>query len=211
MAELCRICNTRRARRRCPGIHGDICAVCCGNQREVNIFCPLDCQYLREARLHEKPPAIDPKGLPNSDIRIYEQFLRDHEELVLFCTFTLADAALRTPGAVDSDVLAALAALIRTYRTSESGLVYATRAEDRVAAAVQELFERSLADFQKTRQEKEGLSSFRNAEVLGVLVFLERSAITNQNGRPKGRAYIDFVRERLNISQEADTRTALVT
>ena len=185
--------------------------MCCGNQREVNIFCPLDCQYLREARLHEKPPAIDPKNLPNSDIRIHEQFLRDHEELVLFCTFTLADAALRTPGAVDSDVLAALAALIRTYRTSESGLVYETRAEDRVAAAVQELFERSLADFQKTRQEKEGLSSFRNAEVLGVLVFLERSALTNQNGRPKGRAYIDFVRERLNISQEADTRTALVT
>ena len=61
-----------------------------------------------------------------------------------FCTFTLVDAALRTPGAVDSDVLAALAALIRTYRTSESGLVYETRAEDRVAAAVQELFERRL-------------------------------------------------------------------
>jgi hypothetical protein len=211
MAELCRICNTRRARRRCPGIQGDICAVCCGNQREVNIFCPLDCQYLREARLHEKPLTVDPKNLPNSDIRISEQFLRDHEELVLFCMFTLADAALRTPGAVDNDVLAALAALIRTHRTSESGLFYETRAEDRVAAAVQELFERSLADFQKTRHEKEGLSPFRNAEILGVLVFLERSAIANENGRPKGRAYIDFVRERLNISQEAETKSALVT
>jgi hypothetical protein len=211
MAELCRICNTRRARRHCPGIHGDICPVCCGNQREVNIFCPLDCQYLREARLHEKLPIVDPKTLPNSDVRISEQFLRDHEELVLFCTFTIADAALRTPGAVDSDVQAALDALIRTHRTSESGLLYETRAADRVAAAVQKLFERSLADFQKARQEKEGLSPFRNAEILGVLVFLERSALASQNGRPKGRAYIDFVRKRLNISLEAETPSALVT
>jgi hypothetical protein len=123
----------------------------------------------------------------------------------------LADAALRTPGAVDSDVQAALAALIRTHRTSESGLLYETRAEDRIAAAVQGLFERSLADYQKTRQEQEGLSPFRNAEILGVLVFLERSAISNRNGRPKGRAYIDFVRERLNISPEAEAQSALVT
>lgn len=209
MAELCRICNTRRARRRCPGIHGDICAVCCGNQREVNIFCPLDCQYLREARLHEKPPALDLKNLPNSDIRVDEQFLRDREELVFFCTFTLADAALRTPGAVDSDVQAALDALIRTRRTSESGLVYETRAEDRVAAAVQELFERSLADYQKEREAKEGVAPFRNAEILGVLVFLQRSAIASQNGRPKGRAYIDFVRERLKIGSETEAKGVL--
>ena len=211
MAELCRICNARRARRRCPGIQGDICAVCCGNQREVNIFCPLDCQYLREARLHEKLPVVDPKSLPNSDIRVNEQFLRDHEELVFFCTFTVIDAGLRTPGAVDIDVQAALSALIRTYRTAESGLVYETRAEERVAAAVQELFERSLEDYQKARQEKEGLSPFRNAEILGVLVFLERSVIANQNGRPKGRAYIDFIRERLKIRPEAEAQSALVS
>ncbi|HJY07765.1 MAG TPA: hypothetical protein VJ323_15715, partial [Bryobacteraceae bacterium] len=70
---------------------------------------------------------------------------------------------------------------------------------------------RSLEDYQKARQEKEGLSPFRNAEILGVLVFLERSVIANQNGRPKGRAYIDFIRERLKIGPEAEAQSALVS
>ena len=52
----------------------------------------------------------------------------------------------------------AVEAVIRTQRTAESGLVYETRAEDQVAAAVQDYFERSLADFQKQRAENEGLS-----------------------------------------------------
>jgi len=198
MPELCRICNTRRARRHCPGISGDICSICCGNQREVNISCPLDCEYLREARLHEKLTPVDPKSLPNQDIRLTEQFLHEHDELVFFCSFTLVDAALRTPGAVDLDVQNALEALIRTHRTLDSGLVYETRAGDRVAASLQELFERSFDEFQKTRS-KEGQAPYRDAELIGALVFLQRSAVAYSNGGPKGRAYIDFLRERLGM------------
>jgi hypothetical protein len=200
MPELCRICNTRRARRHCPGIGGDICSICCGDQREVNISCPLDCEYLREARLHEKTVGIDPKSVPNQDIRLTEQFLEDHNELIVFCGFTIADAALRTAGAVDVDVQNALEALIRTHRTLESGLVYETRAQDRVAASIQELFERSLADFQNSRSKEQGLSPYRNAELIGALVFLQLSAIALSNGRPKGRAYIDSLRARLGMT-----------
>jgi hypothetical protein len=205
MPELCRICNTRRARRHCPGIGGDICSICCGDQREVNISCPLDCEYLREARLHEKSSPIDPKSLPNQDVRLTEQFLHDHEELVYFCSFTIADAALRTPAAVDVDLQNALDALIRTHRTLDSGLVYETRPGDRVAASIQELFERSLAEFQKARGSEQGLAPYRDAELIGALVFLQRSALTYTNGRPKGRAYIDFLRVRLRIENAPGT------
>ena len=51
----CHICDTRKPRRHCPGVNGEICSICCGNEREVSISCPLDCPYLVEARLHEKP------------------------------------------------------------------------------------------------------------------------------------------------------------
>jgi hypothetical protein len=211
MAELCRVCHTRRPKRHCPGIGGEICPLCCGEQREVNISCPLDCPYLEEARLRERPLELDRNTLPNKDIRLTEEFLQDHQELVLFCSFTLADGALRTAGATDVDVLAALEALIKTHRTLESGLVYETKAEDRVAAAVQDHFERSLADFQKQRSSKEGLAPFRNAEILGTLVFLERSALTQRNGRPRGRAFIDFLRRRLNVPMPQQTGGLLVT
>jgi len=199
MPELCRICHTRRPKRHCPGIGGDICPLCAGDQREVNVPCPLDCPYLAEARLHERPLEIDRNTLPNKDVRLTEEFIRDHQELILFCSFTIADGAMRTPGATDVDVLTALDALIRTHRTLESGLVYETKAADRVPAEVQQFFEKSLADFQKRRESEEGHSPYRNAEIIGALVFLERSAFTQRNGRPRGRAFIDFVRTRLNV------------
>lgn len=185
--------------------------MCCGEQREVTISCPLDCAYLEEARLHERPSELDRNALPNKDIRLTEEFLQDHQELVLFCSFTLADGALRTAGATDADVLTALDALIKTHRTLESGLVYETKAADRVAAAVQDHFERSLEDFQKRRSSEEGLAPFRNAEILGVLAFLERSALTQRNGRPRGRAFIDFLGKRLNVPMPQPTSGLLVT
>ena len=51
----CALCETRRPRRFCPGVRGDICTLCCGSEREVSVACPLDCEYLREAHKHEKP------------------------------------------------------------------------------------------------------------------------------------------------------------
>ncbi|HEY2018163.1 MAG TPA: hypothetical protein VGH38_31875, partial [Bryobacteraceae bacterium] len=122
----CAICETRRPKRFCPGINADICSICCGTEREVTVTCPLDCEFLQEARRHEKLVAIDPEKLPNRDVRVPEKFLRDHEELLAFLGQTLAGAAFDTPGAVDSDVRDALEALIRTYRTLESGVYYDT-------------------------------------------------------------------------------------
>ena len=191
---LCKICGKRRARRHCPAVHGDICAICCGTEREVSLSCPLECEYLQEAHRREKPIPIDEKQLPDPDIAVTEEFLRDHEELLLFCMVSLVEAALRTSSATDADALEALDALIKTYRTTESGLLYETRPVNTIAAAVQRAFSTSLEDYQKIRAERENLS-YRNAEILGVLVFLRRLGQGNQNGRPRGRMYLDLLRQ----------------
>ena len=49
------------------------------------------------------------------------------KSLLLFCMVSLVHAALRTDSATDADALEALEALIKTYRTVESGLLYETR------------------------------------------------------------------------------------
>jgi hypothetical protein len=191
---LCKICGKRRARRFCPAVHGDICTICCGTEREVSLSCPLECEYLEEAHRREKPIAVTEKELLYRDIRVDEDFLRVNEELVLFCVYSLIQAAVRTPGAIDADALAALDALIQTHRTLESGLVYETRAENSVAAAVQRAFSASLADYQKLRAEREALSPVRNSEILKVLAFLRQLGQQNLNGRPRGRMYLDLLR-----------------
>ncbi|HSU62025.1 MAG TPA: hypothetical protein VLI55_22135 [Bryobacteraceae bacterium] len=189
---LCKICGKRRAKRHCPAVNGEICTICCGTEREVSLSCPLECEYLREAHSREKPAASE-EQFPNRDITVTEEFLEAHEELLLFCVYSLVQAALRTPGAIDTDIMAALDASIQTRRTMESGLVYETKPENSVAAAVQRGFNASLGDYQKAKTEREGLSLIRNSNVLGVLVFLHRIGQQNQNGRPRGRMFLDLL------------------
>jgi len=191
---LCKLCGKRRARRRCPAVHGDICTICCGTEREVSLSCPLECEYLQEAHRREKPVLVDEKDLSDPDIHITEEFLREHEELLLFCMVSLVHAALRTASATDADALEALEAQIKTYRTAESGLLYETRPVNTIAASVQRAFSESLADYQKVRAERESLH-FRNAEILAVLVFLRRMGQQNQNGRHRGRMYLDLLKQ----------------
>ena len=37
--------------------------------------CPLDCEFLREARKHEKPPVTAMRRFPNQDVKVSEEFL----------------------------------------------------------------------------------------------------------------------------------------
>jgi hypothetical protein len=206
---LCKLCGKRRARRRCPAVHGDICTICCGTEREVSLSCPLECEFLQEAHRREKPILVDEKELSDPDVPVTEEFLRDHEELLLFCMVSLVHAALRTASATDADALEALEALIKTYRTAESGLLYETRPVNTIAASVQRALSESLADYQKVRAERESLY-FRNAEILAVLVFLRRMGQQNQNGRPRGRMYLDLLKQTTPATAGAERAPSLI-
>ena len=137
---LCKICGKRRAKRECPAANGAICSICCGTHREVEFVCPLECEYLQEAHQHDAPIAIpEPGSFP--DILVTEDFIAQHEELTLFCVYSLLEAAFRAPGAADGDVLDALDALIRTQQTLQSGLVYEHVSPNSIAASIQRSFQ----------------------------------------------------------------------
>jgi hypothetical protein len=142
----------------------------------------------------EDPIETGVNYIADQDIEVSETFLAQQEELLLFCVYALLQAALRTSGAVDSDVIEALASLVKTYRTKESGLVYDSYPENRIAAAVQRSFSASLADYVKLKEEREPLSPVRNSDALKTVVFLHRVGQKNQNGRPKGRMFVDLLR-----------------
>ena len=192
---VCAICQTRRVRRHCPGVHGDICTICCGTEREVTVSCPLDCEYLRDARKHEKAAApLDAEQMPNRDIRVSEELLESNSELLEFLGSTMATAALETPGAVDSDLRDALAALIRTYRTLQTGIYYQTVPQNALAAKIFRAVEDAVAEFRQEETKRLGMSRTRDADLLGLLVFLERLEVDRNNGRPRGRAFLDLLR-----------------
>ena len=200
--ELCRLCEIRKPRRACPAVGGDICTLCCGEQREVTLDCPLDCEYLLEARRREKPPEVNPDEFPNKEIRVTEDFLRDHEQLLVFAARALLNAALATPGAGDNDVREAIDALIRTYRTMDSGLIYQTRPQNPYAASVQQLWLQSLEQFRTELHKATGMYTIRDSELLGTLVFLQRLEIQHNNGRRRSRAFLSFLLEHFPQREE---------
>jgi hypothetical protein len=137
---------------------------------------------------------VNPDQFPNQDIRLNETFLRDNEGLLLELGRALLTAALETRDAVDNDVREALAALIRTHRTLESGLYYETRPDNPIAAELSRRLQAAAAEFRRAETERLGMSKTRDLDVLGLLAFLQRLEIDRNNGRKLGRRFIDFLR-----------------
>jgi hypothetical protein len=187
----CQLCEKRRARRYCPGVKGEICPQCCGTERENTIDCPIDCEYLQEARRHEI--AVEPAEHPNADIRVSEDFIREHEGAVMWLSNALA-RAIENGAAVDNDAREALEAQIKTYRTRESGLIYQTRPSNPYAAQLQDEMERAVEELRKKLSEDTGMQTLRDKDVLGTLVFLQRLELRHNNGRRRGRAFYDMLR-----------------
>lgn len=189
----CSICNSRKAKRHCPALRSEICPQCCGREREETLDCPLDCPYLIEARSHEKLRGLDPEDFPYKEIRISDTYLRQHEDLLTALGQFILEAALNTAGAVDTDVRDALEALARTYKSLESGVYYETMPQSPIGQIIVRQIQESVQRFRTEETQRTGLTSTRDADVLAVLVFLLRMAIDHDNGRKRGRSFIDFL------------------
>lgn len=192
----CAICETRKEKRFCPAVHGRICPVCCGEQREVTLDCPSDCVYLQQARLREKPrpmEELDPASL-FAQIEVPESFIYEREHLLVGLTFALAKCARSDRTLNDRDMIAALSALAKTYETLvKSGLHYETAPTGVVQQAISAEVQKMIEQYKETEQKHIGYTTLRDSEILQALVFLVRMAQGRTSGRPKSRAFIDFL------------------
>ena len=205
----CAICEIRKEKRFCPALHGRICPQCCGERREVTLECPLDCQYLLQAREHEKPRSadqIDPAGL-FLQVEVSDKFMYEKEHLLMGLTYALAKAARADRSLHDQDLLATLSMLAQSYeRRVNSGLVYEQRltsdSQRRAAAEVETM----VKEYREAEQKHVGFSSLHDSDVLKALVFLLRLAHGRTSGRPKSRALVQFL-----FAQFPEKESAVVT
>ena len=205
----CVICEIRKEKRFCPAVHERICPQCCGEQREVTLDCPSACPYLIQAREHEKPRSadqIDPAGL-FLQIEVSDQFMYEHEHLLMGLTFALARAARQDRSLHDQDLISALSTLATSYeRRLNSGLHYEppmTSASQRRAVAEVETM---VKEYREAEQKHVGYSRLRESDVLKALVFLVRLAHGRTSGRPKSRAFVEFL-----FAQFPEKESAVVT
>ncbi len=208
----CAICEERKEKRFCPAVHGKICPQCCGEQREVTLDCPSDCPYLLQAREHatthhanaqnERPGERDREALfPEveiPDVQITEQFLYEREELILGLSFALAKCARADRSLMDRDLIAAVSSLAKSYQTLvNSSLIYepptANLAHQTIAREIARGVESMVREFREAEQQHIGHTRLRDSDVLKALVFLLQLGLSRTSGRPKSRAFVDFL------------------
>ena len=202
----CALCENRKEKRFCPAVHGRICPQCCGEQREVTLDCPSDCVYLQNARQNERPRSLETLDLnalfPN--VEIGEQFLYEQEHLILGLSFALAKSAKADRSIRDSDLLAALTALAGTYETLATFGLHYERVDTNIthqaiAAEVQNM----VKEYREAEQKHTGRTRLRDSDVLHALVFLLRMGLTRTSGRPKARAFMEFLFQQFPEPQSA--------
>ena len=171
MSQTCPSCRRRRARRACPALGDQICPVCCGTKRLVEIQCPPDCVYLRSAQSH--PPAAVQRQ-QERDLRfvlpLVEGLTEPQLRLLWIVQTFLCSERPDTPHLRDDEVAEAARALAETYETASRGIIYEHRAASlnaqRLSTELQALFE---------AQEKEGLQT-RDGDRVTVMRVVERGA-----------------------------------
>jgi hypothetical protein len=189
----CAICKTAKTKRFCPGLNEQICTACCGAGREETIDCPLTCEYLAEAHLHEKKPPSDPEATPGKDVPIDDDFLRANEFLIVLVGSAMFDAVRPHTSATDTDAVDALDSLARTWRTLVAGIYYETKPVNPVAMDIFDGVKAGVENIRNRMKEAGTTQSLPDAVVLGVLVFLQRVAFGLNNGRSKCKAFLVFL------------------
>lgn len=193
--KLCAICHKRKPKRYCPGVRGDICAICCGTEREVTVDCPFDCIYLRESRRYDWKKAAPPVSLPFPDVELPDSFLAEYEQFIGQIGLHLLRYALENPKTTDHDLEGALEKMVRTYETLSSGLYYESLPDEGSQVAVFRSLRGFLQEYKKREQERGSIANVRASDVIKSLVFLARIAVVHDNKRPRSRAFIDFLRQ----------------
>ena len=162
----------------------------------MTLDCPSECVYLQQAREHEKPRPIEEldQSALFPKIEIGQQFLYEQQHLILGLSYALAKSARADRGIRDADLISALSAIARSYETlAGSGLHYEIPITNMAHQAIASEVQKMVKEYREAEQKHVGYSRLRDSEVLRALVFLLRMAFTRTSGRPKSRAFVDFL------------------
>ena len=207
----CPICEKRPPKRFCPAKGETICAVCCGTEREVTINCPSDCTYLNASRQYDlERREADWSKVPFADSKIPPAFVVEHQSLLLALSYSLCSSARDNRLVADVDVLAALQALGEAYKTLSSGLYYEKPPDYRVQRELYDVLKAAIEEFKKRLAQQPGGGAVRDAEIRDALIFLSQLGTTRANGRPKGRAFLDFMRSQFKPEEFAKPASNIV-
>jgi hypothetical protein len=163
----------------------------------VTLDCPSECLYLQQARRHERPRDLgESEAALFPEVEVSEDVTYRREPLIVALSYALVQAGRRDRTLHDGDAIAALNAVAKTHETLvNSGLFYETPAANPIQQVISVELQQTLTRYREAEQKQAGYSSLRDSEALQVLVLLLRLAHSRTSGRPRSRAFLDFLAE----------------
>lgn len=201
----CPICGKRPPKRFCPAKGEKICAICCGREREVTIDCPSGCPHLLAAHRYEAEhrQPLSAEEFPYRDIQFPVDFVYERWPVVTSIATTILAFQAQHKDVDDSAVYSALEALAEMYRTLGSGIYYERPPDAPLARALYAQIAQALQEFQKNESLRSNFPRLKDSDIFQLLVFLLRVGKQESNGRPRSRAFLDFLRVRFPLPADA--------
>jgi len=203
---VCPLCGNRRARRGCPAVGQQICTVCCGTKRLVEIKCPPDCVWLASAREHPPAAAVRQQQRDRSLLMplMVDFSERQAELFFLISSFVVRYEPPEFQPLVDEDVADGVGALASTLETAARGVIYEHRAASMPGERLSAALKTALAEMGRN------LGSAFERDAAGVLrrmatLVAEVRAVEPENRR----AFVEMIRRFVTaLPRPDDTRTA---
>ena len=205
----CPLCSERSGKRFCPAKDLQICAVCCGTKREVEIDCPASCPHLKAGREYEAEKRVPDPALVGSVEKYSNEFVYRHSTVLDAISRSVAEERQSSPWLLDSDVIEVYNSLAATMKTLSSGIYYESLPEGVVRAS---LFRRLNARIDELMQPSSiaDRPALKVSEAVEVLNFLALAAQANTGVRPKSRRYLDWLTSMFGHPSPADQPGGLI-
>jgi hypothetical protein len=141
---------------------------------------------------HPKP--IAEGEVPFPDVSFPADLIHTRQAVLSGLGYTVLIYEADQRSLADSDVFAAVQAMAETRRTLLSGIYYEKPPEIPVAAGLYTALAKFIEEEKKHAAEHPESPALKDTEIFHLLVFFLRFGRLRSNGRPRTRAFIEFLR-----------------
>lgn len=172
---VCHHCHVRPGRRACPALNAPLCGPCCSKLRMIELSCPEDCAFLRDARDHDgqRRGMAFVRHLVQTQHEALIQKIRNLEGLV----FRFEEAIIRVQrgpfrSLTDRETLEGIQTAQSTIRTAGNGILYEHPANEPAAQAVSDSILKEIQSLREKLKEHGEELHLKNEMLVDFLEFV---------------------------------------
>jgi len=190
----CFLCNERKAKRYCPAKTRNICAVCCGEKRGIEINCPDDCKYFIEGQNYQQKKITNLRIKKDGIVAFQKkaELYRKDPQLFAKIEFALVDAYNQNNRLLNKDVVSALQIVLKTLKSESKGLLYKHKSEDMVINDLADILENEVNELRNNEEINSAAATNFTKEVIDD--FLSEAKFYNDQNTNKSSYLIHLVR-----------------